>query len=234
MGNWFAGSKNKHTIHPVIHVCDESQAIENTEICWESGTDGAFLINHQVSHEELIEISKSAKQRFPEFWIGVNSLGHAPTELFEHHHIDGIWVDNAGIEESSEDQYFAHQTLESRMKLGWKGTYFGGVAFKYQRQVNDLTRVTQIASDLVDVITTSGDGTGVPASVEKIKTMKNAAPDSPLAIASGITPENVADYMPYADCFLVATGISVCFNQLDVQRVRELVDVVRSYSPTTF
>ena len=56
--------------------------------------------------------------------------------------------------------------------------------------------------------------------------MKHAIGDSPLAIASGITLENVSQYLPIADCFLVATGISESFFELDPVRTRELVTVV--------
>jgi predicted TIM-barrel enzyme len=59
--------------------------------------------------------------------------------------------------------------------------------------------------------------------------MKRAIGDAPLAIASGVTPENVPDYLPWADCFLVATGISYTFDELDPDRVRDLVQVVRSW-----
>lgn len=61
-----------------------------------------------------------------------------------------------------------------------------------------------------------------------IQRMKQALGDTPLAIASGITPENVADYLPHADSFLVATGISRSFTELDPVRVQALVDQVRS------
>jgi predicted TIM-barrel enzyme len=51
----------------------------------------------------------------------------------------------------------------------------------------------------------------------------------PLAIASGITPENVGDYLDVADCFLVATGISRSFTELEPSRVRRLIERVRDY-----
>ena len=44
-----------------------------------------------------------------------------------------------------------------------------------------------------------------------------------------MTPENVTDYLPWADCFLVATGISYTFEELDPARVRDLVRVVRAW-----
>jgi predicted TIM-barrel enzyme len=105
--------------------------------------------------------------------------------------------------------------------------YFGGVAFKYQRHVEAVGHAARIASRYMDVVTTSGPGTGRAAEVEKIFTMKEALGDFTLAIASGITPENVTAYLPYADCFLVATGISHDFNNLDPARTKTLVDTVR-------
>lgn len=61
--------------------------------------------------------------------------------------------------------------------------------------------------------------------------MKAALGETPLAIASGITAENIGDYLPIADIFLVATGISRTFEELDRNKVIALVERVRSYSP---
>jgi hypothetical protein len=58
--------------------------------------------------------------------------------------------------------------------------------------------------------------------------MKAALGRSPLAVASGITPDNVCEYLPHADCFLVATGISQSFHDLDPRRVARLVAEVRA------
>ena len=79
------------------------------------------------------------------------------------------------------------------------------------------------------MITTSGQGTCIAASIEKIKRIRTGAGEYPIAIASGITPENVVDYLPYADAFLVATGISKDSYHLDREKVRKLIDVVRNY-----
>ena len=56
--------------------------------------------------------------------------------------------------------------------------------------------------------------------------MKQALGEFPLGIASGITPENVSEYLDIADCFLVATGISTSFTELDPVRVRALMEFV--------
>ena len=50
-----------------------------------------------------------------------------------------------------------------------------------------------------------------------------------MAIASGIRPDNVDDYLPYSDCYLVATGISGSFEYLDLGLAKELIATVRKY-----
>jgi predicted TIM-barrel enzyme len=82
----------------------------------------------------------------------------------------------------------------------------------------------------MDVVTTSGPGTGAEAGLVKIQRMKQAIGGFPLAIASGITPENVAQYLPFADCFLVDTGISKTFTEIDPSRLQDLVNRVRADS----
>ena len=79
-----------------------------------------------------------------------------------------------------------------------------------QRSVaaSDVGVAASLASHFMDVITTSGDATGVAANLHKIKAMRASCGNAAMAIASGITPANASKYIPYVDCFLVATGIS--------------------------
>jgi predicted TIM-barrel enzyme len=207
------------------------QALRNTRIAQEAGADGVFLINHGSSHQDLLEVYTQVTAQFPGFWIGLNCLDLRPEEVF--HHIptatDGVWVDNAMIREDCQGQPDAQAVRDIQKHLGWEGIYFGGVAFKYQREVRDLVAAARTATSFMDVVTTSGPGPGQAALPEKIRIMKEAIEDHPLAIASGVTPENVHDYLPFTDCFLVATGISRSFEELDPARVRLLVDRVRSY-----
>ena len=123
-------------------------------------------------------------------------------------------------------RYVSHMDFE-KFSERWSGLYFGGVAFKYQRPVDDLAQAAMIAADYMDVVTTSGPGTGHAASLEKISCLKQALGDQPLAIASGITPENVGDYLDRADCFLVATGVSKLWEELDSDGLTALVQNVR-------
>jgi predicted TIM-barrel enzyme len=223
----------RHVILPVIHAETSAQSLQNAETAYANGSDGVFLINHSISTPELLRIAAEVRAKFSKWWIGLNCLARGPEEVF--HLVDcginGIWTDNALIDEQRDTQEAAERVLTARAKSKWEGLYFGGVAFKYQRQVEDLQRAARVAGNYMDVVTTSGPGTGQPALRQKISLMKSGLADKPLAIASGITPENVSEYLDVADCFLVATGISRTFTEFEPRRVRELVQVVRRAAP---
>lgn len=222
----------RHAVLPVVHVDSLAQAQRNTRIAREAGANGVFLINHEMADEELLDIHAAVAEVQRDWWVGVNCLGMNPAEVFSaiQGQVGGVWVDNAGIEESREEQPDAGRVLTIRDSRVPACLYFGGVAFKYQRPVEDLEAACRVAARYMDVVTTSGPGTGHAADLEKIRRMKLALGNTPLAIASGITPENVGDYLPHADCFLVATGISRDFTELDPLRVRALVERVESNS----
>lgn len=224
--------QRKHSIFPVIHVESQDQALRNAEIARKANCDGVFLINHGIGFKELLKIHRSVFKEFPDWWIGVNCLDLKPQAVFKKLSDDvaGVWVDNSMINEKSVIQREAELIREAREESGWQGLYFGGVAFKYQRYVDDVANAAQIATRYMDIVTTSGPGTGKAATIDKIKVMKRAIGDFPLAIASGITPDNVLDYLDYADCFLVATGISKNWTELDEGKLKRLAKNVRSYS----
>ena len=200
---------NKRAVLPVVHVETTRQTLENTYIAKKAQADGVFLISMTgASYKELLEIHKKVRQEFPDFWIGVNCLDLHVAFVFEHlsQGVSGVWTDNSGISELMEAQDVAKMVKEEREYSRWKGLYFGGVVFKYQRPVKDVALAARIAKNYMDVVTTSGSATGVAAKIEQIKLMKEAIGDHPLAIASGLTPENVRDY-EMADAYLVASSL---------------------------
>ena len=82
----------------------------------------------------------------------------------------------------------------------------------------------------MDVVCTSGIATGQEADLTKIETFRAALGDAPLALASGITPENAHLYAPLVDIFLVATGINFDgdFHNIDPARLNALLEVTRN------
>lgn len=219
---------------PVIHISDLYQTLRNVEIANKAGADGVFLINHGEMSMSLYDTAYNVNKAFPDTWLGWNCLGLETVYAFSGlpEFLKGMWADNAHIHEGKDGELSLEtaKTIASNraMDASFEGLYFGGFAFKYTQQPKDLEQAAQHARNYIDVITTSGPGTGHAADVDKISRIRSAIGDHPLAIASGITPENVGEFLPYVDYFLVATGISDSFHELNADKTRALRDRIKS------
>ncbi len=219
---------------PVIHLpYGESGAFVAIDVAIEAGADGVFLINQGMSATGVLRLLPQVTRRYPDLWVGVNLLGESPDEMLalsEAQQMAGIWADDAGVS-PGEDKWAElaeSDWLTARARAGYRGLYFGGVAFKTQSEVaqEDLPWVAQTAARFVDVVTTSGRATGVAIRVEKLRAMREALGEHRLAVASGVSPENVEGILPYADAYLVATGIEREFGVLDPVRTKALADKI--------
>jgi len=230
----------RHAILPVVHaaVADPKLALENVLLAREAGADGVFLINHEGKVGYLLGLYAEVAEKVPDWWIGLNLLGVSPMRLFDvigrvtPLKPQGLWTDTGLVREGSVDQPEAELVLDRRRERwpSWDGLYFGGVAFKYQEPVRDASAVAKSAVPFMDVVTTSGAATGSAADPDKIRLMKTAMGDAPLAIASGLTVDNVHEFLPWTNALLVATGVSKSFTQLDGAKLRAFVERVRSYT----
>ena len=139
--------RNPHVILPVIHVTTEAQAVRNASLAHDAGADGAFLINHAIESRELLAIHAVVAVAFPGWWLGVNCLDLHPEDAFSvvSDRVRGVWSDNAMIDEMRDEQPAASAVLDAQQRHGWQGLYFGGVAFKYQRHVDDLRAAAKAA-----------------------------------------------------------------------------------------
>lgn len=188
----------KTELIPVIHILNERQALTNVETCLANNIVKVFLINHAVSDSDLLECANHIKQKYPSLWVGVNRLGVSTVNAVntELSGIDGLWCDGTlTVENAEKYRKFA-------------GLFFGGLAFKYQPQPTDLQIACEEAKLATDVATTSGIGTGHAADVQKINEIRSFLGDHPMAIASGVSAENVDNYKGIANYLLVATSIT--------------------------
>jgi len=226
--------KKPHVFLAVIHVLNIKQALRNVRIAIENGADGVFLIDHNRSYNELLFTYFRVRADFPSAWIGLNFLDLNRNQALQKlpNGANGLWVDDGGIYEGIANGKVTYRSSEAenflklRTASGWPGIYFGGVAFKGQSIVTNPAMAASHAMNSIDVVTTSGISTGRAANYEKVQDMKDAIGDHPLALASGITPENVLEYTLYTDCFLVSTGVSNSPHELNPARVRKLADTL--------
>ncbi len=222
---------------PVIHVLDTERTSRNLREVIGAGTAGCFLINHDFGPDRFLPIIREVRDRFPSLWIGVNFLAVTGREAFptlgrlaaEGCPIDAYWADDARIDEHGQNTE-AQEIACIYDDSGWRGLYFGGTCFKKQREVDPAhyDDAAREACAFMDVVTTSGVATGQEADLGKIETFRRAIGDRPLALASGVTPENAAAYAD-VDCFMVATGINEPgnFYDIDPDRLAALMAVTR-------
>lgn len=221
-------------LYAVIHTIHPDQALVNAAIARDGGADGAFLIDHTGREPfYVINCYKKIREEFPDWFLGLNFLRHPASSLtfLPRDTPQAIWFDDVGYDESRPRVWgklpkWIRFTLE--MKHGFDHPLvFGGVDFKHQTPVKDLALAVRRLSSIVDVITTSGPKTGSPPTVEKLSLMRKAAPEAKIAVASGMTQDNVLPFLDYVDYFLVATGISKDFHYLDPLKVRAMARRMR-------
>jgi hypothetical protein len=198
----------------VIHVNHLAQVLHNMDLAIEHGADGIFLIDMRLAGREQIEYYyRAIRMEQPGIWVGLNYLSIPPRDAIDlaPFGVNAIWSD------FGDNPMIATETL-----------FFGGLAFKGQPQPDDLDAVAGRARTYMDVITTSGSATGRPPETSKIARIRAAIDDHPLAIASGISPENVRSYRRWADAFLVASSITDPESEMIIpQRLAALVAAVR-------
>lgn len=199
---------------PVVHCIDETQARRAVNVAMGAGADGVFLINQGGMSARHVAIFATSLP--VEMFVGLNLLGDTAAAQIaaDDEAIDAVWSDRCDLD---------GELPRPRM-------FFGGVAFKYQpRGADEGAAAAAAAGAGVDVVTTSGPGTGEPPTVDKIRTMRAAIGTHALAVASGITPENVEAFLPFVDAFLAATGIESRFGTFDPRRVRALADAIHGW-----
>ena len=197
-------------IYPVIHYKDHATTILETAVAKASGAAGVFLITHHNNEYELIKSAEATIQRYKDFKIGINLL-HADINdsvaIIKDIGASMAWYDNIGID--SQGYGIVAKDIISELNSS-NIEVFAGVAFKYQKFESEPGVAAQNAIRLGAIPTTSGPGTGRPADIKKLENIRAALePNDRLAIASGVTPENISIYKKYSTDILVATGIAL-------------------------
>lgn len=209
---------------PVIHYEDAKQALRNAEIAFDAGCAGVFLIHMNCDNHLLAPSARAIKERWPDKLVGINYLGGDAADAIAQNitnDLDMTWTDLQLTHSGAGDDRAeaAHRAMQA--KPGHM--LFSGVAFKHQKREPNPEQSAQRALDYGFIPTTSGEATGVAAEQGKIATLRAAlGPAAPLAIASGITPDNVHEFAPHLSHILVATGVSSSFYEFDFEKLYQL------------
>jgi len=131
----------------------------------------------------------------------------------------------------------AFEVLRKRMILAPSSAILADVMVKHSAPLGDYP-LSQAAKDvayrgLADALIVSGSGTGAAVNPEELEVVRRAVPDRPLLLGSGVSTENLADYLSLADGFIVGTSIkknAVSDGPVSPARVRRFVNLVRAAS----
>lgn len=129
----------------------------------------------------------------------------------------------------------AHETLRLRRCLGANVAIFADVHVKhatplYACGLEQQARETAYRG-LADALVVTGPATGRPAELGEVRTVREAVPDRPVLVGSGVTAGNVAAVLAVADGVIVGTALKregVTEAPFDPHRLREFVAAARA------
>lgn len=217
-------------IIPVIHHLNKLTTHSEIQKAIDCKADGVFLISHHGGDRELLSIAIDAQQNNPTFRFGINMLSSSPLDavaLAAKGGIQMVWGDDVGVDSSGLNALgleiaTLHEALQEEVPA-ITVEIFAGVAFKYRIYELQPAEAARQAFKAGFIPTTSGIATGMAPDLGKIVAMSNAT-NGVLAVASGITPENVAQYAPYLSHILVATGIAIDEYTMDSEKLHLLIE----------
>ena len=223
---------NAIAVWPVIHHENLLSSIEQAMVAKEQGAAGVFLISHCGDDAGALHAATKIREQAPaDFLVGINLLGAQPNsaiELAVEHGLDAVWADDMGVtSHGAAPMARACRDLASgtRLKL------FAGVAFKYQAHEPNPGRAAINAAALGMIPTTSGTATGSAPTPQKIKAMSEAIGGGALAIASGVSAQNIQSFGRFASDVLVASSINDDRGRIDAERLKALMQSITPAEP---
>ncbi len=132
----------------------------------------------------------------------------------------------------------AHDLLRYRRELLAASSIkiLADVMVKHADPLSATSDIRQMAKDtvyrgLADGIIVSGTATGSSPDLAQVQAVREAVPDTPLFIGSGINRTNIASMLSIADGAIVASSLKregILENPIDVERVKSLLSAMHS------
>jgi membrane complex biogenesis BtpA family protein len=128
----------------------------------------------------------------------------------------------------------AYDTLRYRQRVCPQAQIFADVHVKHavplgNWTIEDAARDT-VERGLADALIVSGAGTGLATDLADVERVRRICPATKILLGSGVTLENVRDFLPAADGFIVASSLKAggrLSNPVDAKRVAALVRALR-------
>lgn len=195
----------------VIHIIlkeNLSRLEEQCKIAFENGCYGIFLCpaENNITPDNINSIYYNIRKLYPNKFIGINYMNNI--ENFIHiipDNISAIWTDKGIGNYDSMEMINKINEIKNKKKF----LYFGG--FFHKGNNNNISKMKinkkiKKANLSLDVITTTGESTGIPIDLEILKHIKELS-NKPIALASGININNINNYNNIIEYAIIGTGI---------------------------
>ena len=128
----------------------------------------------------------------------------------------------------------AYNTVRYRAQVCPDSAIFADVHVKHavplgDWSLEDSARDT-VERGLADALIVSGVGTGMAADAVDVERVRQACPETPIFLGSGVTVRNVQDFLPWASGFIVGSSLKKngkLSNPVDPKRVAQLAKAIR-------
>jgi len=233
-----------HDSKDLEEICEF--AITDARTLEEGGCDGIIIENYwdqpfleKMAVETVASMTKIACEikQHVSLPIGISALRNDPfAGLAIAHAIDGEFIRvnvyiGAAVIGTGIVQGCAAEILRYRNKLRSDVKIFADISVKHaiplvRIPIEREARETAYRGKADGLIVTSEE-TGSPPQLETVKRVKNAVPDIPIIVGSGINSKNVQELLKVADGAIVGSSLKQKIaSPIDVNKVRVLVDAV--------
>ena len=224
-----------------------TRALSDARALIDNGIDGVIVENygdvpfcpdrvgpHTVA--ALTLIANEIRERHPKTPIGLNVLRNDAKSAIAIAAVTGanfIRVNvhtGAMLTDQGIIQGKAHETLRYRSTLKSEVKIFADIAVKHAAPLAPID-ILASAEDtyhrgLADALIVTGTATGKSTNLSQLKAVKSAVPQASVFAGSGVTIDNLAEVLQYADGVIVGTSIKrdgVTTNGVDANRVSALI-----------
>jgi membrane complex biogenesis BtpA family protein len=221
-------------------------AITDAQSLEEGGCDGLIIENYfdqpfleNIEVETVASMTKIACEikRNVSLPIGVSCLRNDPfAGLAIAHAIDAKFIRvnvfiGSVVVSSGIIHGCAAELLRYRSSLQCEVKIFADIAVKHATPLVKvpIEREAREAAyrGKADALIVTGEETGIPPQLETVQRIKNAVPDVPILVGSGISPKNIEAFLEVADGAIVGTSLKQNMDRpIDITLVRALVDAV--------
>lgn len=205
----------------------------------ENYSDPSYFVNHAAPETvaAMSVVGNEIRKAYPDMPMGVCLLadpeaGIAVAHCIKAQFIRATFFSEAGVDVGGLALRSPHKILRYRKFLDPSIKIMADVHIKHSAPLG-IRPIEESAYDCAyfgaDAVIVSGKHTGKETNIEDVRKVKEALPDFPVWIGSGINTKNAEKLFQYADGSVAGSSLKYGGdpdNAVDYERVKEFMDVV--------